>query len=167
MFKITIATLAATATLAASGVALADNDVSDRKIMSGTFCQNEHQQAGYWRGRVVNKSNEPAYIDCPIVRDIAITGGGITQAQVKVIDQSPTDSVRCALWSQDGHDISGWGHVSSRSTSVPGYGDAVLGLAFDPLDAIGGFGYYSMDCTLPAAYAGEHSTVLAYMITER
>jgi hypothetical protein len=167
MFKNTIAALAATTTLATSGLALADTDAADRKILSGNFCQDEYQKVGYWRGRVSNKSNTTAYVECPIVRDIVITGGELTSAQARVIDQSPTEAVSCTLWSQDGNSINGWGLMSTRRTSISGYGDATLALVFESHAALGSFGYYSMDCNLPAANGDDHSSVLAYTITER
>jgi len=166
MFKLTIAAFSITATLASAGVAVAETDADDRKILSGNFCQNENDEVRYWRGRTENKSATTAYIDCPITRDITITGGKLTSAWAKVVDRSAVESVECTLWSQDGNDISGWGLLSSRRTPVSHASEAVLTLAFDPLDSIGGFGYYSIDCNLAATYNGARSAILAYMITE-
>jgi hypothetical protein len=153
---------------ASVGTALADVDDLDTKIYPGHMCHADSSISGigHWRGRAYNQRTDvDVWVGCPIVRDVVASGGRVSSAWVKVVDQHYTDDFVCGIWSQNSDSADGWsGYVMSRSSS--GSSLVPQTLSFTSLNAYSSSAFYVMECLIPNVYSGNSSQLVAYSVTD-
>ena len=113
MTKTMIGLLSVAVTVASMSVAHAD-----AKNYPGSMCvETSGTGKQMWFSSIRNNSTTSTlHVDCPVVKDNVYGSGTIKSAWMKVMDQHPTESVSCTLYSVYGNSS---GNVSYWYNSVP------------------------------------------------